>query len=92
MFAAHVDDWPAHLAQLVDFWSAMLRGTRRFHGAPVQRHNALPGLDAAMFERWLALFQQTTAGIGNPAMQALADDMAARVAATLQARYRDGQG
>ena len=92
VFAAHVDDWPAHLAQLVDFWSAMLRGTRRFRGAPVQRHNALPGLDAAMFARWLTLFRQTTAGIGNPAMQALADDMAARVAATLQARYRDGQG
>ena len=89
VFEAHVDDWPAHLAQLVDFWSAMLRGTRRFHGAPVQRHNALPGLDAGMFERWLALFRQTTAELGNPAMQALADDMAERVAATLQARYRE---
>ena len=89
VFAAHVDDWPAHLAQLVDFWSAMLRGTRRFRGAPVQRHNALPGLDAAMFERWLALFRRTTAELGNPAMQALADEMAERVAATLQARYRE---
>ena len=88
VFSAHVDDWPAHLAQLVDFWSAMLRGTRRFRGAPVQRHNALPGLDAAMFARWLALFRQTTARLGNPRMQALADDLAARTAATLQARYR----
>lgn len=92
VFAAHVHDWPAHLAQLVDFWSAMLRGTRRFHGTPVQRHNALPGLDAAMFERWLALFRLTTAETGNPAMRALADDMAARVAVTLRARYREASG
>ncbi|MCW5581791.1 MAG: preprotein translocase subunit TatC, partial [Luteimonas sp.] len=57
-------------------------------GAPVQRHNALPGLDAAMFERWLALFRQTTAELGHPAMQALADEMAVRVAGNLLARYR----
>lgn len=88
VFEAHVDDWPAHLATLVDFWSAMLRGTRRFSGAPVQRHNALPGLDAAMFDRWLALFATTTAELGNPAMQQLADEMATRVAGTLLARYR----
>jgi len=88
VFEAHVDDWPAHLATLVDFWSAMLRGTRRFGGAPVQRHNALPGLDAAMFERWLVLFATTTAEAGNPAMRQLADEMATRVAGTLLARYR----
>ncbi len=88
VFEAHVDDWPAHLATLVDFWSAMLRGTRRFSGAPVQRHNALPGLDAAMFERWLTLFAATTAELGNPPMQQLADEMATRVAGTLLARYR----
>ncbi len=70
----------------------MLRGTRRFSGAPVQRHNALPGLDAAMFERWLALFAETTAGLGNQAMQRLADEMAQRVAANLQARYRPEDG
>ena len=87
VFAHHVDDWPAHLAHLVDFWSAMLRGTRRFSGAPVQRHNALPGLNAAMFERWLALFRQTAAELDNPDMQQVAVGMAERVAATLQARY-----
>lgn len=88
VFEANVDDWPQHLAHLVDFWSAMLRGTRRFSGAPVQRHNALPGLDAAMFDRWLMLFRRTTAELGHPAMQALADDMAERVAGNLLARYQ----
>lgn len=93
VFAAHVEDWPAHLAQLVDFWSAMLRGTRRFHGAPVQRHNALPGLAPAMFERWLALFATTTAELGNAAMRRVAEEMAACLAANLQVRYREaGKG
>ena len=88
VFEQHVADWPAHLATLVDFWSALLRGTRRFSGAPVQRHNALPGLDEAMFERWLSLFRRTTAELGNPGMQQVANDSADRIASTLLARYR----
>lgn len=90
VFEAHVQDWPGHLAHLVDFWSAMLRGTRRFSGAPVQRHNALPGLDEAMFARWLMLFRRTTAGLGNAPMQRLADASAERVAQNLLARYGAG--
>lgn len=86
VFDRHVHDWPAHLSQLVDFWSAMLRGTRRFSGAPVQRHMALGTLDRAMFERWLALFARTTAESGNDAMQQVANGMAERVAVALQAR------
>ncbi|UNK41635.1 group III truncated hemoglobin [Luteimonas sp. S4-F44] len=92
VFEAHVEDWSAHLALLIDFWSAMLRGTRRFRGAPVQRHMRLDGLDEAMFARWLALFRQTTAALGNAPMQQLANEMAERVAATFLARYRDARG
>jgi hemoglobin len=39
---ARVHDWPAHLAQLTDFWPAVPRGTRRFRGAPVPKHMAAP--------------------------------------------------
>lgn len=53
VFARHVPDWDAHLAHLVDFWSALLRGTRRFSGAPMPKHMALPGLQPALFRRWL---------------------------------------
>ena len=65
IFESAVHDWPGHLAQLVDFWSAMLRGTRRFRGAPLQKHQALPGLDAALCHQWLLLFQQTTAALAE---------------------------
>jgi hemoglobin len=88
IFGEHVADWPAHLATLVDFWSAMLRGTRRFRGAPMSKHLVLPGLSQELFRQWLRLFHQVTATLGNPAMQAQADDMAERIAETFWQRYR----
>jgi len=88
VFAAHVEDWPAHLAQLVDFWSALLRGTRRFQGSPMSKHMAIEAMDRDLFDRWLGLFRQTSAESGNPAMQRLADDIAARIADTFWKRYQ----
>lgn len=88
IFDARVHDWPAHLAQLTDFWSAMLRGTRRFRGAPVPKHMAVPGLSAGLFLRWLELFGQTTADCGNPAMRREADAMAQSIADNLWQRYQ----
>lgn len=88
VFERHVADWPAHLAHLVDFWSALLRGTRRFSGAPMPRHMALPGLTKALFERWLELFAQTTAELGNPALKAEADTRARVIATRFWQQYR----
>lgn len=88
MFAARVEGWDAHLAQLVDFWSAMLRGTRRFSGAPMPKHMAMDELDKDLFDRWLQLFRQTTAESGNVPMQRLADDVAARIADTFWRRFQ----
>lgn len=88
VFEARVHDWDAHLAQLVDFWSALLRGTRRFSGAPMPKHMQIPELDRPMFDRWLALFGQTTAELGNVEMQELADDIAARIADTFWRRLQ----
>lgn len=87
VFEARVHDWEQHILQLVDFWSALLRGTSRFNGAPMPKHLAIPDLRWEMFERWLALFTQTTAELGNPTMQALADDAARRVAGSIWRRY-----
>ena len=88
VFAARVEHWDAHLAQLVDFWSAMLRGTRRFSGAPMPKHMAMDELDRDLFDRWLLLFRQTTAESGNLPMQRLADDVAARIADTFWRRFQ----
>lgn len=80
VFEARVRDWSAHHSLLVAFWSSLLRGTRRFHGAPVSCHLAIPELTEALFLRWVALFRQTTAECGNEAMCREADEAALRMA------------
>ncbi|HSW16014.1 MAG TPA: group III truncated hemoglobin [Ramlibacter sp.] len=93
IFEARVDDWDRHLAKLVDFWSAILLRTGRFFGAPMPKHAAIPGLDAQMFQRWLALFRETTAAQPNRAMGEQAYAMAQRIAQSLWYGYqvsRDG--
>lgn len=88
IFEAHVDDWNAHFEMLTDFWSALLLGSRRFKGAPVPKHAALPGLSWPLFERWLALFHDTTSQTGNPALKQAADPMAQRIAEKLWSVYQ----
>lgn len=88
IFDTHVEDWDAHLAMLSDFWSALLLGTRRFKGAPVPRHAALPNLNWLLFERWLALFRQTTDDLGIVPLKQAADPMAERIAAKLWNVYQ----
>lgn len=88
VFSARIQHWDAHLGQLVDFWSAMLRGTRRFSGAPMPKHMAMEELDRDLFDRWLQLFRQTTAECGNPPMQRLADDVVGRIAETFWRRFQ----
>ncbi len=88
IFNAHIDDWPAHLVTLVDFWSALLRGTQRFDGAPMPKHAALPDLSAVLFRRWLDLFRKTAEAQPNRAMATEACDMAERIAQRLWAGYQ----
>jgi hemoglobin len=88
IFEAHISQWDRHLATMVDFWSAALRGTARFRGAPMPKHAALPGLNVQLFQRWLALFRQTTATLGNDAMAERANELADRIAESLWYGYQ----
>jgi hemoglobin len=88
IFDAHVQDWDYHLGKMVDFWSSILRGTARYRGTPMPKHVALPGLEPALFERWLGLFRETTDSIGNPAMRDRANLMAGRIAQSLWYGYQ----
>lgn len=92
IFERHVHDWDQHLAKLVDFWSSILRGTGRFSGAPMPKHAALPGLSAALFQRWLDLFRQTTSVQPNRAMGARAHAVAQRIAQSLWYGYQISHG
>ena len=88
IFNAHVDDWDHHLAKLVDFWSAALRGTGRYRGTPMVAHAALPGLHPGLFHRWLELFRETCATLDNPPMRERAEMLAARIADSLWYGYQ----
>lgn len=88
IFEAHVIDWDAHFIQMINFWSAQLRGTSRFRGAPMPKHIALPELSAELFERWLQLFRQTTEELGNPSLQQHADAVASFIATRLWQGYQ----
>lgn len=88
VFASHVKDWNLHLPMMIDFWSSALRKTARYRGTPMPAHAALPGLTAALFERWLSLFHATTAAQPNPALRERADEMAERIAESLWYGYQ----
>ena len=58
VFAARIGDWEPHLARMCAFWSSVALMTGSYHGQPMQKHLPLP-VDAAHFDRWLALFEAT---------------------------------
>ena len=58
VFEARIRDWEPHLDRMCEFWSSVALMTGRYHGAPMVKHLPLP-VDAAHFDRWLALFEET---------------------------------
>lgn len=88
IFESHVIAWDAHFIQMTNFWSAQLRGTSRFRGAPMPKHIVLPDLNAKLFERWLFLFRQTTEELGNPTLQLHANSIAGFIATRLWQGYQ----
>lgn len=88
IFDAQVHDWPEHLHTLTSFWSWLLLKKPGFHGSPIPKHMRLEGLSWAHFERWLALFRQTTSEMQLPPLQSVVDAMAQSIATTLWANYQ----
>lgn len=62
IFNRAVEDWDHHIAQITDFWSSILLRTGRYSGRPLNPHLRLP-IEPIHFDRWLALFEQTTVEI-----------------------------
>lgn len=65
VFAARIVDWGPHLERMCAFWSSVALLTGRYHGRPMQKHALLP-VDAAHFDRWLALFCDTARALCPP--------------------------
>jgi hemoglobin len=76
---ARVENWDEHLAKLRAFWSSIVLMSGRYHGEPMQAHLPL-SIEPKHFDRWLALFEQTTSDVCPPAAAALLMGKARRIA------------
>lgn len=66
IFNEAIEDWPAHLALLKNFWLSVLLGAGMYRGNPLSTHLKLP-LEPAHFQRWLTLFEETAGEVMPPA-------------------------
>jgi hemoglobin len=57
IFGAHIEDWPAHLEKIADFWSGALGGPVRYAGAMPYQHLKLD-LQETHFVAWLGLWRR----------------------------------
>ena len=84
VFNGAIDDWSEHLAKLQAFWSSVMLGTGRYKGRPMPAHiKHASAISAASFERWLALWAETTGALFEPGPAAVLQEKAARIAESL---------
>ncbi|MGE5539337.1 MAG: group III truncated hemoglobin [Gemmatimonas sp.] len=91
VFAAKIADWEPHLAKMCEFWSSVALMSGRYHGQPMQKHLPLP-IDAAHFDRWLALFAETVREVCPPKAAEHFLDRAHRIAESLEMGIAMTQG
>ena len=85
VFDDAISDWPHHLGKMVDFWSSVMLTTGRYKGNPVMMHmKHKPRITPALFNRWLALWGETTDELLPPEAAAALQARAARIAESLQ--------
>jgi hemoglobin len=77
-------DWGPHLEKMYAFWSSVMLTTGRYKGNPVAKHVALSGIQPPLFERWLALFNETASELFDDAVSDEFRAKAARIAESLQ--------
>jgi hemoglobin len=77
-------DWGPHLAIMYAFWSSVMLTSGRYKGNPVVKHLAIPGIQPWLFERWLALFNETCDELFDDGISAEFRAKAARIAESLK--------
>ncbi|HEX7709311.1 MAG TPA: group III truncated hemoglobin [Sphingomonadaceae bacterium] len=85
VFNDAVHDWPGHLEKLVAFWSSVMLTSGRYKGNPMMMHlKHKARIRPEMFERWLAIWRETTGELLAPEAAAALQEKAARIAESLQ--------
>ena len=91
VFAARIENWAPHLAQMKLFWSSVALSTGVYQGRPMPKHLPLP-IDARHFDRWLELFDQTAADLCSPQGHAHLMERARRIAESLELGIANSSG
>jgi len=77
-------DWGPHLTRMYAFWSSVMLTTGRYKGNPVVKHLVIPGIQPHLFERWLALFNETCGELFEDGVSEEFRAKAARIAESLK--------
>jgi len=89
IFNSHIQDWPAHLEKISDFWALQSGGPTRYRGGFAGAHMSL-GLAAEHFQHWLGLWEFNNSRQLPPTeaaeMTALAHEFGRRLFAVTQGR------
>jgi hemoglobin len=83
IFDDRITDWEPHLQRMCAFWSSVMLMSGRYHGNPMVKHLPLP-IDAVHFDRWLALFEETSRKVCPSAAAAHFNERARRIAESLE--------
>lgn len=83
VFAPRIADWEQHIVKLCAFWSSVALMSGRYHGQPMQAHSDLL-VEAAHFDRWVALFENTANEICPPAAAQHFIERARRIADSIE--------
>lgn len=93
VFNDTVGDWPHHLDKLQSFWSGVMLASGRYKGRPLPAHiQHGDRITSNSFDRWLALWRQTTDDLFEPAAAMALQDKAGRIAESLQLGMRFARG
>lgn len=85
VFAAHVEDWPAHEAKIANFWANSILYERSYNGNPAQVHKQAGNVRPGMFSVWLALFDEVLEAELRPDQAAAWSALAHRIGRALRA-------
>jgi len=69
VFNPVVEDWDAHKV-LTSFWATVVLRAGHYRGNPLAKHQPLP-IGSEHFQRWLALWRETTRELLDPESAAL---------------------
>ena len=85
VFNDAINDWPEHLDKLIAFWSSVMLTSGRYKGNPMIAHiKHRARITPELFDRWLALWAETSAEVMPPEAAAALQAKAARISESLQ--------